>query len=317
MIDRRRGLSYTRKTMYQMQIWRKSMFFKKILLLSIIVLGIFSFIGCSDDSGGDEPVAGTFLRVEQTGGASGTADSTGLELTFSVDPTTLTADHITVTGAAKGALSGTDITRTLAISDISVANGATVSVAIANPAGFLLDQSMQTALVYKAVIGTPYQGGKIAYIFKPEDPGYVSGETHGLIAANEDQSAGIAWISGGATQTTLNGGTSWDLGTGQANTIAMMGQTGFSGGAAKVCNDYTNPDTGTGVYSDWYLPSHTELGKLYANRTAIGGFTSGYDYWSSSESDFGAAQYRVFGSSYHFGGDPKSTSKRVRAVRSF
>ena len=32
-------------------------------------------------------------------------------------------------------------------------------------------------------IGDNYQGGKVAYFFVPNDPGYVSGEVHGLIVA--------------------------------------------------------------------------------------------------------------------------------------
>ena len=95
------------------------------------------------------PTAVTFESAVQTGGTSGTADSTGLTLTFSVDPTTLTADNITVTGATKGALSGSGLTRTLAISNITVGNGENVTVAIANPSGFTLTGSPQTAVVYK------------------------------------------------------------------------------------------------------------------------------------------------------------------------
>ena len=95
------------------------------------------------------PTAVTFESAVQTGGTSGTADSTGLTLTFSVDPTTLAAGDITVTGATKGALSGTGTTRTLAISNITVGNGETVSVAIASPSGFTLTGSPQTAVVYK------------------------------------------------------------------------------------------------------------------------------------------------------------------------
>jgi hypothetical protein len=128
------------------------MILKRILVMSMIVLGVFAFIGCGDDNGGNgtgDPVAVTFESAVAADGADGTANTTGLTLTFSVDPTTLTADNITVTGATKGALSESGATRTLAISDITVANGETVTVAIANPSGYDISGSPQTAVVYK------------------------------------------------------------------------------------------------------------------------------------------------------------------------
>lgn len=101
----------------------------------------------------------------------------------------------------------------------------------------------------------------------------------------------------------------------------MMAQVGYTGGAAQVCNDYTNADTGTGVYSDWYLPSTDELHELYVHRVAIGGFNttpSYYRYWyySSSEMDPGFAWFCGFNdgtwASYH-----KLNPAQVRAVRAF
>ena len=47
-------------------------------------------------------------------------------------------------------------------------------------------------------IGKPYGGGVLAYILVDGDPGYVSGETHGLIAATADQTtsnSGIQWAT--------------------------------------------------------------------------------------------------------------------------
>ncbi len=54
--------------------------------------------------------------------------------------------------------------------------------------------------------------------------------------------------------------------------------------AFKVCKDLAN-----GGFTDWYLPSMTELLRLYENKSAIdlnaaGSFTVN-EYWSSSESD--------------------------------
>lgn len=97
--------------------------------------------------------------MTQTGGTSGTADSTGLTLTFDVDPTTLSADNITVTGATKGALTGTATTRSLAISNITVANGATLSVTITSPVGYSISGSPKTAVVYRL----PSAGDKLTY----------------------------------------------------------------------------------------------------------------------------------------------------------
>jgi hypothetical protein len=171
-----------------------------------------------------------------------------------------------------------------------------------------------TATTVSLTIGDDYEGGKIAYILVSGDPGYDANVPKGLIAATEEQSWNIAWITGGSTQTTLNGNTSTAYGTGQANTNAMIAQTGYTGGAAKVCDDYTNTDNGTGVYSDWYLPSKEELNKLYISRAAIG--ISGGARWSSSEDGSVSAWYHLFSN-----GNMLITNKYVqtfvRAVRTF
>jgi hypothetical protein len=94
---------------------------------------------------------------------------------------------------------------------------------------------------------------------------------------------------------------------------------GEENNAAKLCLDYTNDDTGTGIYSDWFLPSKDELSKLYDNRVAIDGFAIDNAYWSSSEYGLsGVFAYRQF---FTDDGIPAYSSKsflhRVRAVRYF
>ncbi len=164
-------------------------------------------------------------------------------------------------------------------------------------------------------IGDGYQGGKVAYILQAGDPGYDENNQHGLIAALADLSTGTAWISGGDTQITGNGKTLTSIGSGQANTNFMMAQTGYTGGTAKICDDYVNTNTGTGVYSDWYLPSKDELNKLYLNKIDIGGFSS-VNYWSSSELDATTAWRESFGNGFQYG-IVKNILVYVRPVRSF
>jgi formylglycine-generating enzyme required for sulfatase activity len=77
-------------------------------------------------------------------GTSGSATTTVLTLSFDADPTTLSVSDITLTGATKDALAGTGTSRTLAISNVTVANGADLTLAIANPAGYSISPASRT-----------------------------------------------------------------------------------------------------------------------------------------------------------------------------
>ena len=251
-----------------------------------------------------------FQSAEQTGGVSGTADSTGLTLTFDVDPTTLTADNIIVTGATKGTLTGTGMTRSLEISDITVANGATVSVTITSPAGYSISGSPRTAVVYRSLTaGMNYLGGKIAYILSPGDPGYDASVPHGLIVSVTDL-GNVVWALTAYQATSVPGGTGTDLGTGSANTDKIIAQNGvgsdYAAGLARAYNG--------GGYTDWYLPSQTELLILSNNRSLFGGLEADY-YWSSSEYSPNRAYFMLDISVQ--GSVTKPHLYRVRAVRSF
>jgi hypothetical protein len=81
-------------------------------------------------------------------------------------------------------------------------------------------------------------------------------------------------------------------------------------GAIQVAADYTNNSK-----TDWHLPSKDELAQLYAQRTTVGGFSTG-SYWSSSESVDGTAwsQYFTNGGQY---GEYKGNAFYVRPVRAF
>lgn len=108
-------------------------------------------------------------------------------------------------------------------------------------------------------VGDSHGGGKVAYIYRSGDRGYVAGQAHGLIAAKEDLGYGYTWNK-----------------------------------AIKVCRDYR----GAG-FSDWRLPTKEELTKLYVSRFSIGGFKERHYYWSSTESDNNDAWDQSFRSGEH------------------
>ena len=154
-------------------------------------------------------------------------------------------------------------------------------------------------------LGGTYGGGIVFYIFQSGEPGYVAGETHGLIAATSDTQGYRVFGCRG-----WPAGTSTALGTGAANTTTLLGcsDTFFAAKLARAVRD--------GGYTDWYLPSKDELNKLYLNRNSVGNFIDG-SYWSSSESSNAAyAWYQIFSDGSQ-SEDDKNAQKGIRAIRSF
>lgn len=141
---------------------------------------------------------------------------------------------------------------------------------------------------------------------------------HGLEVAPSDQSISQVWIEGGSTQTTVNENTGTAIGTGLANSNAIIAQTGHTGSGALVCREYNG-----GGLTDWYLPSREELDAIWDNlvndgtgsNSGVGGFAVGY-YWSSSEVGSGLAWNQYFNDGFQYPVS-KNYVQRVRAVRAF
>lgn len=148
-------------------------------------------------------------------------------------------------------------------------------------------------------IGQSFQGGIIFYI---DGTGQ-----HGLIAATSDQNTGAPYGCYGYSTP----GTSTAIGTGQANTIAILNACGETNIAARVCNDLV-----LNGFNDWFLPSRDELVQMYIQRSVIGSFTI-YDYWSSSEVDATSGWEQNFSTDGQTHHQYKGNPGYVRAIRAF
>jgi hypothetical protein len=241
----------------------------------------------------------------------GASANTATDVTYSTEsgkssyvwtyPGTLTTDY-TITSGGGNTNSVTLKYVTTGSKTVTInymANGCTAPSATSSTA---------TTVSSPLAIGDTYLGGKIAYILVNGDPGYVAGETHGLIAAISDN-ATAKWGCTG----TLTSATGTALGTGNQNTIMIMNVCATIGIAARLCSN---------LGAGWYLPSKDELYKLYLNRVAIGNFdtTATGLYWSSSEDPASNDHWNSTFYDFSNGGyqaKDKDELYKSRAIRSF
>ncbi len=132
-------------------------------------------------------------------------------------------------------------------------------------------------------VGELYGGGVVFWT----DP---TGE-HGLICSMADLSTSQAWSNVADVEIGDAAHSHWN---GPVNSLAIVGQPQHVNSAAQLCLEYTNEGYGTGIFSDWYLPSIGEaihlMNNLYEVQKTLD--TDGNPettaisdglYWSSSE----------------------------------
>lgn len=166
-------------------------------------------------------------------------------------------------------------------------------------------------------IGEQFGGGVVFHLWKDN-----AGVEHGLIIDIKDISTSQVWSN---ISNVLIGPTAQSTWDGLSNSNAIVGQTGHTSSAAKLCLDLVS-----GGQSDWYLPSIDELSILWHNHfnvnktlSTISGATTlpcEAAYWSSTEYASGNAWFFVFVYGFSNGtayGINKNNPWYVRAVRAF
>jgi len=166
-------------------------------------------------------------------------------------------------------------------------------------------------------IGDFVNGGVVFHIFESDEPGFVSGEIHGLVVAMSDVATSFQWGCYGTDLPNVPNVTSnppvgqgAEIGDGISNTNAIL--LDCPGAPAALA--------ARSLGEDWFLPSINELKKIYDNKTTLEGVSgfiafSNY-YWSSTEEGSSVAwgQYFFSGSQVFIS---KSYTGPVRAVRAF
>lgn len=157
-----------------------------------------------------------------------------------------------------------------------------------------------------------FRDGGVVFWIDPANP------MHGLVCAVNDQSTYVSW---GCQGTTIAGANGTAIGTGAANTSAIVLGCATTGIAAEIALNST-----INGYTDWFLPSKDALNQMYLNKAAIdatatsngGTAFNGNFYWSSSQSNNNTAWGTYFTNGITGGynkGNPASYGMRV--VRAF
>ncbi len=233
----------------------------------------------------EEPLNEIAFSGLSANGSTGTTTTSTLTLTFDEDPTGLAASNITVTGATKGALSGTGTTRSLAISTITVADSETVNVAIANNNGNTFTPTNRDVTVYKEALN------EIAFSTLTANGTTGTVDTDTLTLGFDEDPTGLA-----ASDITVTGATKGALsGTGTSRTLAISAISVANEGTVNVAIADNNGNTFSPTNKD--VTVYKEVG---AQRLTFNG-VDGYGAYTEVSIGDGDTVTFTFNSSDTFG----------------
>ena len=258
--------------------------------------------------------------------------STGLLPVITTNDVTGIADYSAVSGGVITNDGGCPVTQkgicwsynpNPTLSNYKTTEGAGSTAFVSNMTGLYGNRTYYVRAYTTNSVGTTYGPEKVFITTTPASPYigqnyaggivfYIDGTgQHGLVVSPANTGQGVWGCHGTSVQ-----GTSTALGTGAANTAAIVATCPTAGIPARLCDDLV-----LNGYSDWFLPSRDELALIYNNLHAqgIGGFTT-YFNWSSSEASATTAWFINFSGGAILSdayGAGKSLNNYFRAVRAF
>lgn len=185
-----------------------------------------------------------------------------------------------------------------------------VGVQATIPSGMFIDAAGNCVpIVDRCVIGgTGPGGGIVFYVASSPQPWGRCLEAAPQTWSGETADPVAAW---GCAATNITGAQGTAIGTGQANTTAIVAACTINGIAARLADNLI-----FGGKLDWFLPSKDALAQMYANAINIGGFATDIYYWSSSVFSPFHAWFQSFNGGYQ-SASIKNNLGYVRPVRAF